>query len=199
MVISPKDMKNKLLYIFILAIFSASFFYIGYMREPTPVPTSTEEHTLTFVDMIQSDKDRIIEIVAGVADDTATVTEEIKQELRALFAKYNMTDDEIKLFKLAGSGFIWISYDPLFFTDALESFKQGVPVKSEARVYLEEKGLILETLTADIIKMNDKEIERIAKKEPSLNPPTILTEGDIRDLLNYSITRLSRLDALFDE
>ena len=194
-------MKNKFLYIFVLAIlFVGIFYYVGwYKNEPAPISTSTERPAINFIDMIQPDKDRIIEIVAGVADDTATVTEEIKQELRALFTKYNMTDDEIKLFKLAGSGFIWISYDPLFFTDALESFKQGVPVKSVARAYLEEKGLIFETITADMVEMNDQEIEKIAKKAPALNPPTILTESDIRGLLNYSITRILRLDALFDE
>ncbi|KKR69851.1 MAG: hypothetical protein UU13_C0020G0002 [Candidatus Nomurabacteria bacterium GW2011_GWB1_40_7] len=162
------------------------------------VPTSTATPIISFLNMVQPDKDRIDEIVTGVMEDSALATNEIEQELETLFAKYNMTDEDIEFFKLAGPGFIWANYDVLFFTDALESFKKGAPIKSEARANLEEVALMFETMTADVIKNSDQEMEKITKKEPALNPPSILTESDIEGLLNYSKTRLSKLDALME-
>ena len=162
------------------------------------ISASTATPIISFLNMVQPDKDRIDEIVTGVTEDPALATKEMKQELETLFAKYNMTDEDIEFFKLAGPGFIWANYDVLFFADALESFKKGAPIKSEARANLEEAALIFETMTADIIKNSDQEIEKITKKEPALNPPDILTENDIEGLLNYSKIRLSKLDALME-
>ena len=148
--------------------------------------------------MAKLDKDRVIEIVNNVVEDITPATKELKQELKALFAKYNMTEEEIEFFRIAGPGFAWQTYDTFFFMDALESVKTGIPVKSEARADLEEFVLTFNSMTPDMIKMQNQEIEKIAKKKPSLNSSNILTENDIKGLLNYSKIRLARLDALFD-
>jgi len=55
------------------------------------------------------------------------------------------------------------------------------------------------TITPDMVAMNDREIEKIARKEPALNPPQVLTEDDLNGLLNYARASLIRLNALFDE
>ncbi len=182
--------------IFLLATVLAIGIFVSNRNNPT---TTKPLDNARFVYMFQVDQDRIKEIVTGVAEDTTPATKEMKQELKTIFAKYNMTDEEIGYFKTFGSGFIWPNYDTLFFIDALESFKSGVPVKSEARRNLEELGLTFKTMTTDMIKNSDQEIEKIAKKEPALSPPQILIESKIKGLLNYSKTRLLRVDTLFVE
>lgn len=175
------------------------FFYFWYStHQPAPVSAPTEK-PISFLNMAKSDKDRIIEIVNGVVEDITPATKELRQELNVLFAKYNMTDEEIEFFRIAGPGFAWQTYDTFFFMDALESVKTGIPVKSEARADLEGFALTFDSITPDMIKMQNQEIEKIAKKEPSLNSPNVLTEDDIKGLLNYAKIRLARLGALFDK
>mgnify|MGYP001269053074 CR=1 FL=1 len=196
-------MKKKIIYIVILVILSVGVICVGWYMLKPKIDSKIEEpkagdSSMGFFNMAQSDKDRITEIVTNVSDDAIPVTEEMRQEVDVLFAKYNMTDINIELFKLAGPGFVSVSYDVLFFADALESLKTGVPFKSETRAYVEGAALYFKTMTEDTITMYNNEIEKIAKKEPALNPPQILTEDDLIGLFNYSRARLLRLDALFE-
>ena len=196
-------MKNKkLLYIFTVVIIFMGLVFGGlyWYESGTKIKiagSKTTQLAISYMNMTQPDKDRIIKIVKGVSEDTTPATDGIRQELKELFAKYNMTDEEIGQFKLVGPGFIVPNYDTLFFLDALESLKEGIPVKSEARTYLEEFALTFKSMTPDTIKTYNQEIEKISKKEPALNPPQILTENDINGLLNYSQTILKRVDTLF--
>jgi len=162
------------------------------------VLTSTDPD-VNYPNMTQLDTDKIKEIVNTVSDDAGPISKITKQEIADLFAKYKMTDEDIKFFKLVGPGFIWVGHDVLFFTDALESLKKGTPIKSDAQKSLEEFGLSYNTMTSDQINTSDEEIEKISRKEPALNTPSILTENDIKGFLNYSIMRATRVDALFNK
>jgi len=152
-----------------------------------------------FVNMPQSDTDRIKEIVSAVSEDTDPASKSTQQEVADLFAKYKMTDDEISMFRTYGPGFIFANYDLLFFNDALESLKEGKPVKSEARKGLEDAGLAYNTVTKNFITAEDQVIENISKKEPAMGTTEAMTEDDILGFLNYARTRASRVDALFDK
>jgi hypothetical protein len=109
-----------------------------------------------------------------------------------------MTSEDIDFFKMVGPGFIISRYDVLFFTDAIESLKDGKSVKSEARKDLEDMGLIYNTLTPDFITFEDQDIDKISKKEPAMGSSESFTENDIRGMLNYAITRASRVDTLLE-
>jgi hypothetical protein len=160
---------------------------------------SNEEPAMGYVKMSQPDIDKINEIVNAVSEDDESASQTIKQEVADLFAKYNMTSEDKDFFKMVGPGFIVSRYDVFFFKDALESLKEGKTVKSEARKNLEDLGLTYGTLTSDFINYEDQEIEKISKNEPAMRSPATLTEIDIKGLLNYAITRASRVDALLEE
>jgi hypothetical protein len=157
------------------------------------------EPDINLVNMSQPDTDAIKEIVSSVSEDTYPVSKTTKQEVADLFVKYNMTADDIRIFKTYGPGFIFANYDLLFFNDALESLKEGKPIKSEARKGLEEAGLSLNTLTQDFVTHEDQDIENISKKEPAMGSTQALTKNDIQGFLNYARTRAARVDALFDK
>jgi uncharacterized membrane protein YvbJ len=149
--------------------------------------------------MSQTDIDTITGIVTAVSEDTEPVSKETKKTVADLFAKYKMTDKDINFFKTVGPGFIWVTHDVFFFTDALESLKTGKPIKSEALQYVEELGLSYKSITPEQIAISDREIENISKNAPALNPPAVMTENDIKSFLNYAKVRAVRVDELFSK
>ncbi len=188
-------MKKKLIYIFaVLALVGSCYFgwqkYEGFKKDKL-------RETQPYISMTQKDKARVIEIAKGVGDNTIPVTDNLKQELKTFFVKYHLSKEDIEMSRLAGFGFREPLYDTFFFEDALESLRTGTPTKSEYRAYLENLALNLGTMTPVMVEMNDGEIEKIAKKEPALNPPQILTEKDLVELLNYSRENLVKMDSLF--
>ena len=166
--------------------------------EYSTTQTSNEESAMSYVNMSQPDIDKIKEIVNAVSDDTEPVSQTAKQEVTDLFAKYGMTSDDINFFKMVGPGFIMTRYDVFFFIDALESLKEGRSLKSEARKDLEDMGLTYNTLTPDFIIFENQDIDKISKKEPAMGSSETFTENDIRGMLNYAITRASRVDTLLE-
>jgi len=85
------------------------------------------EPDINLVNMSQPDTDAIKEIVSSVSEDTYPVSKTTKQEVADLFVKYNMTADDIRIFKTYGPGFIFANYDLLFFNDAWSPLKKVSP------------------------------------------------------------------------
>lgn len=162
---------------------------------------NNEAKKSNFDSMSQSDRDRLSTIINGVIQNSISVTPELKQEVRNIFKKYNVTDKELEDFSLYGTAFPVI-YQTYFYADALSTIEKGIPVKSEDRKNIEIEALSKGIIKQDRINTNDQMMVSISKGESvigSNGKQVIFTESNIRESLNNFVTIVTRLNSLYSE
>ena len=168
---------------------------------PTPAPASTPvlSNISSFGQISQADKTRMSEIIIGVMQNTTSVTQEIKNELKGIFKKYNTTDEEIDNFSVYGPAFALI-YQQYFFIDALQAVSNGVPVKSDERLNTVKEALSKGLMTIERVKLNDDEMRLIANHQPVISSDgrqVIFTAETIQTTINNLGLVVDRLVLLF--
>ncbi len=152
-----------------------------------------------FAQMSQIDQTRISEIITGVIQDTTPITPDLKFELRSILKKYNVTDEEIYDFIYYGPA-LSAFYQGYFFADALQSISSGSPVKSNDRLNFEKEALSRGLMTSERIKLNDREMDLIARRQPVTKfdgSQVIFTENNIRSSVQNISLVIDRLISLF--
>lgn len=197
----------------IVAVFMIVFFIVegmsnnssGVQPQP-PTPTKPEQTATipqsksTFSQISQTDQARMKEIFTGVMQNTIPVTQDIKNELRSIFAKYNTTEAEINDFAIYGPAFA-ANYQRLFYTDALQAVSAGYPIKSSERLALEKEALSRGLMTSERFAINDKTMNQIANHQPiasSDGRQVIFTANSINSALNNIDSITARLKSLLE-
>ena len=162
---------------------------IEFTEVGTTIPESTQQPVApsnpNFSEISQVDQSWMREIITGVIQNTTKVTPMLKNELRGIFKKYNMTDVEIDNFASYGPA-LAVVYQAYFFLDALQAVSSGNPVKSDARLNFEKEALSRGQMTSERIKMNDEEMKLIASHQPVIGldgKKYIFTEENINSTL----------------
>ncbi len=214
-----KNIRGLIIFLVLLGLFIVlSILFFNYSEQPTsqnnlnsistPGVESSARETVQqpiassdpkFDEISQIDQARMKEIVTGVMQNTILVTPDLKNELRGIFTKYNMTDKEISDFATYGPA-LAVVYQAYFFLDALKAVSSGSPIKSDARLSFEQESISRGLMTSERIKANDEEMNLIANHQPIVGPTgtkVIFTTDSINSTLSNIGLVADRLSELF--
>ena len=160
----------------------------------------TEKNNLNFSQITQEDQNRLKEIFVGVIQNTIPVTQNLKDEVKNIFKKYNATQADIENFSNYGPAFASI-YQGHFYFDALQAVSSGLPVKSEVRRTMEAEALSKGLFTPERIKLNDATMLSIANHQPVAGPngsQIIFTSENINSTITNIGAMADRLQSLME-
>ena len=171
-------------------------YYFNAKNEQCVISSSTNNSSVNWSMISQTDQSRMKEIMVGVMQNTVAVTPEIKQELFSIFRKYNLTDKEIEDFGMYGPAMA-VNYQRVFFDDALLSLRSGTSVKSKERSDYESELLKRGLITKERLQKNDADMYAIANSQPMIGSVSVLTIDDINQTINNINTIGARFQSLF--
>ena len=145
-----------------------------------------------------ADQARIKTIMGSVANDSTTFTPQVHAEFWTILDRAHMTraEEEYMRDRFAEMA---VTYQRLFYSDALTALKSGHTVKSAERRELENRLLATGEVSQQRVSANDTLIASIASGKPvSMRGGSVLfNEELIRTALNSLQTCEGRLAALF--
>jgi hypothetical protein len=116
------------------------------------------------VQVSESDRQRLREILRCTLQDSTYLTADIKKEFRETLGRYPLSETDLQQTKYY-LGTLGIQFQKLFYLDALASYKNGSVVQSPERKALESNLLGLKMATSQRIQGNENMLAKIADRE----------------------------------
>jgi len=143
---------------------------------------------------------RFQEILRGVLSDPNFVTPSVHQEFRQILQKMGVSPAEIQNLREKMTGMV-ITYQPLFWQDALFSLQTGYPHKSLLRDKYEKSMIVKGLISTERITGNDALMDKIAAREyvSRDGQQVLFDEEKVQDILKNIEETARRVDVLFSD
>lgn len=197
--------KNRIRYVqiaFLVAVVLAALSMIPSLQraeQHADKALPTTHHAMDpFGRLSTADQARLKAIMGSVVNDSTTFTPEVHAEFWEILDRAHLTRTEEEYIRTSLAD-MTVTYQRLFYLDALTAIKGRQPVKSKDRALLEGRLLAAGEVSEARITANDSLIARIAsgRPVPAQGGVVMFNEERIRTMIKLLSSGEGRLAALF--